>query len=87
MSSALATMLAIAAVTLCVVLLVMGITYSKYRGAWTVECPETEGTAEVKIDVAHAALTSALGPPELRVGKCSRWPQRHDCDQSCIHAA
>ena len=59
-------------------------TYRKYRGAWLVECPETEASADITLDTKRAVLTSAAGAPQLQVRQCSRWPDRHDCDQSCL---
>jgi hypothetical protein len=55
-----------------------------YRKRYTVRCPETGRDATVKVNVGHAALTSTYGRPDLRVAECSRWPERHDCDQACL---
>jgi len=58
--------------------------YRKYRGAWIVECPETEASAEIGLDMKRAVTTAAVGTPRLQVHDCSRWPGRHGCDQSCL---
>jgi hypothetical protein len=84
MSTALVTITVLAGVGTVVGLVRTTVAYRRYRGAWIVECPETEASAEITLDTAHAALTSAAGAPQLQVRHCSRWPGRHDCDQSCL---
>ena len=86
MSTALVTITVLAGVGVLLVALVRTIaTYRKYRGAWIVECPETEASADITLDTKRAVLTSAAGTPQLQVRHCSRWPGRHDCDQSCLN--
>jgi hypothetical protein len=58
--------------------------YLKYHGMRVVTCPETERYAAVEMDAPHAALTCLLGPSQLRLSSCSRWPERQDCPQDCI---
>ncbi|HXG91047.1 MAG TPA: hypothetical protein VNN73_01600 [Blastocatellia bacterium] len=58
--------------------------YMKYRGKMVVTCPETQKPAGVEVDVKHAALTAAVGQPELRLKDCTRWPERKDCGQECL---
>lgn len=58
--------------------------YARYRGTRTVICPETKLQATVKIDAAHAALTSIVSRPDIRLESCSRWPLRKDCGQECL---
>jgi len=58
--------------------------YHRFRGTKVVTCPEDQQAVEIIVDAAHAASTAALGPPELRVTHCSRWMQRHYCDQKCV---
>jgi hypothetical protein len=53
------------------------------HGRRRVFCPETGDVAIVRIDALHAAVSSAIGDPELRVLDCSRWPERRDCGQEC----
>lgn len=55
-----------------------------YRGSKIVTCPETEKPVIVEVDSLHAAITTALGSPELRLASCSRWPIREDCGQECL---
>jgi len=58
--------------------------FARYRTPRILRCPETGGTAEVRIDARHAAATAVPGPPELRVAGCSRWPERKGCAQACL---
>jgi hypothetical protein len=67
-----------------VILPIMAHTYRRYRGTWVTECPASDTTAEIAIDAKHAALTSAVGAPDLRVVGCSHWPAKEDCNQECI---
>lgn len=54
-----------------------------YRATRKLECPETGKPARLDIDASHAALTSVLGEPRLRVRWCNLWPARKDCGQEC----
>lgn len=56
----------------------------RYRGKRLVTCPETRRPAAVDMDVKHAALSAVIGPPDLRLKNCSRWPERRDCEQECL---
>lgn len=56
----------------------------RYRGRRMVTCPETNRSAAIQLDAGHAAFTTATGQQELRVQKCSAWPQRANCDQECV---
>jgi len=56
----------------------------RYRGARTVTCPETEMPVLVEVDALHAALTGALGQPDLKLQACQRWPMKQDCGQECL---
>ncbi len=56
----------------------------RYRGTRVVTCPETQGPAAVRLDLAHATLSSATGDTELRVRSCSDWPERRECGQTCL---
>ena len=58
--------------------------YNRYKGPRVVTCPETNAKVDVQIDARHAALTSVIGTPEIRLNQCSRWPIRQDCGQECI---
>ncbi len=70
--------------TLYVVIPVATDAYRRFRGAKTVTCPETRAPAEIHLDLNLAATSSAFGPPHLKVTRCSRWPERHYCDQACV---
>jgi hypothetical protein len=45
----------------------MGIEFFRFRGRHPVLCPETGKTAVIRIDARHAAVSSLLADPELRV--------------------
>lgn len=78
---------AIVAVGVLYVLLpVVAGVYRRYRAPRALRCPETGETAEVGVDARRAALGAAFGEPRLRVARCSRWPERHGCDEACLGA-
>jgi hypothetical protein len=58
--------------------------FRRYQGSRVVTCPETRAPANVAIDARHAALTSIIGLPEIRLEQCSRWPINKDCGQECM---
>jgi hypothetical protein len=58
--------------------------YSKYRGTRVITCPETGRPAIVEVDALQASLTSTIGPPDLRLKTCWRWPMAEQCGQSCL---
>jgi hypothetical protein len=55
--------------------------YFALRGERLVLCPETLQPVAVSLDAAHAAK---LPDADLRLGNCSRWPEKKDCDQACL---
>ena len=69
---------------LYVVLPVVVSTLVRYREARKVECPETKREATIEFDASHAALTSAVGRPRVRIRECSFWPEKKDCAQDCL---
>jgi hypothetical protein len=62
----------------------MFVKFVQFRGRRDVLCPETGANAIIRIDALHAALSSAMADPELRVSACSRWPERQGCRQECV---
>jgi hypothetical protein len=85
MDSLLTVVAPIAAIgALYVVVPVMTEAYRRFRGVKAVTCPDADWPAAIELDVGHAAVSMALGPPDLRVMRCSRWPERHYCDQACV---
>jgi hypothetical protein len=80
--SALVPIVAVGA--LYVVVPVVANTYRRFRGPRTVTCPETNQPADIELDSVHAAAGAAFGKPDLRVERCSRWPERHECGQECL---
>jgi hypothetical protein len=61
-----------------------GRVFWKFRGDRVITCPENQKPAGVRVDVAHAGLTTLEGKPELRLSTCSRWPEMQDCGQECL---
>lgn len=59
-------------------------TYFRMRGARVVVCPETRAPAGVTVDATHAALSALRETPDIRLGSCTRWPEREECDQACV---
>jgi hypothetical protein len=57
---------------------------ARYRGPRIVTCPETKKPAFVEVDSVHAALTSTVGVPDIRLQDCSRWPIKEQCGQECL---
>jgi hypothetical protein len=56
----------------------------RQKGDRVIVCPET-GTAEVvRVDARRAAITELVGPHELRLESCTRWPERDDCGRACL---
>ncbi len=58
--------------------------YLRARPRQVVTCPETGCTAAVQVDGKHAAATTFVGEPELRLASCSHWPERAGCSQGCL---
>ncbi|HUP04110.1 MAG TPA: hypothetical protein VMU19_08975 [Bryobacteraceae bacterium] len=58
--------------------------WRKFHGPRVIVCPENQKPAGVTVDAGHAAATSVLGAPELRLSACSRWPERAGCGQPCL---
>ena len=69
---------------LFVVLPVVAHTYGRLKSSKSVRCPRDGLQAVVEIDAAHAAVTSAVGPADLRVASCSRWPRHRGCGEECV---
>ena len=59
-------------------------TSKKFGGAHVIICPETGKQAMVEVDARHAALTSLVGQPYIRLESCWRWPLNQDCGQECL---
>jgi hypothetical protein len=78
----------VAALAVVYVLLpVVAEAYRAVRGTRRVRCPGTGGRAQVGLDAAHAAWTASYGRPRLRVARCSLWPGRARCGQTCVAEA
>lgn len=59
-------------------------TYRKYHGKMLITCPENHQPAGVVVDAKRAADTNLKGHQTLTLSDCTRWPERHDCDQACL---
>lgn len=58
--------------------------YNRYRGIRAVSCPENRQQVAVSFDALHAAASGMRGRPKLRLSDCTRWPERSDCNQTCL---
>ena len=58
--------------------------YIHYRDSRIISCPENGQAAVVEVDAIHAALTSPLGQPDIRLQNCGRWPLLQNCGQECL---
>jgi hypothetical protein len=63
------------------------VTWRRTRGQRVVTCPEMRKLAAVELDTGHAVVTALWESADLRVKKCSRWPEHRKCDQGCLPAA
>ena len=62
-----------------------GATYRKYRAERQLTCPENHARVVVRVDNLRAAQTAAItGEANIRLDRCSRWPEKADCDQACL---
>jgi hypothetical protein len=76
---------AMAAVYLGVRLVQAAGTFFAYRGERIITCPETHRPAAVEVAAGTAALRMLTGEQRVRLKDCSRWPEKRDCDQACVH--
>ncbi len=58
--------------------------YRVYRRRRVVTCPETGQATGVFVDAARAARSAWMGPLDLRLKSCTRWPERAGCRQECL---
>lgn len=58
--------------------------YHVYRSRRVVKCPETGQAAGVDVDAARVARSAWLGPLDVRLTGCTRWPERAGCGQECL---
>ena len=71
------------------VLIYFGVRYfvrtrQRFGGERVIICPETGKQAIVEVDARHAAFTSLLLQPEIRLESCWRWPLNKECGQECL---
>lgn len=50
------------------------------REAW---CPRDGMRTAIQLDTWYAVRKHALGDPEFRVVRCSKWPRYAGCGQEC----
>ena len=55
-----------------------------YRRRCVVTCPETGQATGVHVDAARVARSAWLGPLDLRLRGCTRWPERAGCGEECL---
>ncbi len=82
MSAQLLVILLVAGVAVVYVVIAIA-AYIRMRGDRIVVCPETQKPAAVAVDAAHAALSAVREKRDIQLQKCSRWPERADCNQAC----
>lgn len=58
--------------------------YVRYRDSKIITCPDSGEAAIVEVDAVHAALTSLVGQPDIRLQNCWRWPLHQSCGQECL---
>ena len=75
----------IAAIGVVCVLLPVGLSvFEEFSTPREVDCPLDGEPARITADAAHAAITSVVGMPRLRLAGCSRWTERGTCNQACL---
>lgn len=74
----------VAAGALFVVIPVVRHAFRRYSEPLVLTCPETGHRSMVIVDAKRAAYTAAIGEPRLRATACSLWPERKDCQQTCL---
>jgi hypothetical protein len=62
----------------------LGSAWRHARGRRQLTCPRQAGSANVALDPWFAVRGRTLGTGELRVMRCSRWPDHRDCTQECL---
>ncbi len=82
------TMLGAGLVIIAIALAAVGLlwvlpSYLVYRPRRVVTCPETGLATAIEVDAERVARSAWLGPLELRLKNCARWPERADCGQEC----
>jgi hypothetical protein len=59
--------------------------FRRLRGPRIVVCPETRQPTEIELDAGLGAVTGVLaGKPELRILRCERWREGHQCGEACL---
>jgi hypothetical protein len=58
--------------------------YFQFRGARVIRCPENLKLAVVEVNAGRLALSGLLGPRNLRLQNCTRWPEKAGCGQECL---
>lgn len=78
--------IALLVIAVLVVYLVIALrTWSRIHGTRVVVCPETQNPAAVNVDIGHAVASAVWEKADIRLSSCSRWPEREDCEQPCVH--
>ena len=61
-----------------------GRVYLRVRGSRNVTCPASQDSALISADIPFAVESHLLSDSQLRVARCSRWPDARACDQGCL---
>ena len=62
----------------------LGRVWRRTEGAHAVTCPAIGEPAVIAFDQWYAVRMHACGDRELKVIRCSHWPERQDCVQACV---
>ena len=57
---------------------------SRFWGPVAVKCPEQHSGAAVRLKATAAALSSAYGPPQPQVRRCTLLRPGNTCGESCL---
>jgi len=81
---ALTAFLALVAIYIVFRISLSGRTLRHFFGKMLVTCPETQETVSVKVAAGRAAAAALVGEEHVELSRCTRWPERKDCDQACL---
>lgn len=56
----------------------------RWRTTRVVVCPATGRPEDIELAAAGAPDSNGAGASALRIAHCSRWPEHHDCDRTCL---
>ena len=65
-------------------LLLGGHEFRKFWGKMVVTCPENHETVAVRVAAGRAAAAAVVGKEHVELSRCTRWPEKSECDQACL---